>query len=250
MAFSRPVIGINLDFVPATKHGGAVTRLAAGYFDKVYEADGLPIALPPIPREEAVETMLDRIDGLILCGGLDLDPKRQNLPSHSTVVPMSPRREDFDFMLLRLAMKRQIPILGIGVGMQQINVARGGSLFLHLPEDLPKALPHFDPSGGPHRHIVLLEPGTRLDDIYGGGELRVNSSHHQAIKKLGQGLRVSAKSPDEVIEAIEVDDDEWFCVGVQWHPEAETASALDMQLFRAFIEAITGVAPKAMRLAA
>jgi putative glutamine amidotransferase len=89
-----------------------------------------------------------------------------------------------------------------------------------------------------------------MDAIYGGGELRVNSSHHQAVKKLGMGLRVGAKSPDEVIEAIEVDDDEWFCVGVQWHPESDTASALDMQLFRAFIEAITGVAPKALRLAA
>jgi putative glutamine amidotransferase len=250
MAFSRPVIGINLDYVTATKSGSALTRLGAGYFDKIYEADGLPIALPPIPREEVVESMLDRIDGLVLSGGADLDPRRQNLPLPSTVVPMASRREDFDFLLLRLAMKRKIPILGIGVGMQQINVARGGSLFLHLPEDMPRAMPHFDPSGGPHRHIVLLEPGTRLDAIYGGGELRVNSSHHQAVKKLGMGLRVGAKSPDEVIEAIEVDDDEWFCVGVQWHPESDTASALDMQLFRAFIEAITGVAPKALRLAA
>jgi putative glutamine amidotransferase len=250
MAFSRPVIGVNLDFVSTAKTGTAITRLGAGYFDKIYEADGLPLALPPIPREEAVESLLDRIDGLVLSGGADIDPKRHNLPSHSAVVPMSARREEFDFLLLRLAMKRKIPILGIGVGMQQINVARGGSLYLHIPEDLPKAMPHYDPSGGPHRHIVLLEPGTRMDAIYGGGELRVNSSHHQAIKKLGQGLRLGAKSPDDVIEAIEVDDDDWFCIGVQWHPESDTASALDMQLFRAFIEAITGVSPKAMRLAA
>jgi putative glutamine amidotransferase len=121
--------------------------------------------------------------------------------------------------------------------MQQLNALCGGNLYLHLPEDQPRALPHFDPTGGPHRHAVLLEPNTRLDEIYGGGELRVNSAHHQAVRQVGSGLRVAAVAPDGVIEAIEAVDGNWFCVGVQWHPESETASALDMQLFECFIQA-------------
>ncbi len=148
-------------------------------------------------------------------------------------------------------MDREMPVLGIGVGMQLINVIHEGTLFLHLPEEMPKSFPHFDPTGGPHRHIVNLEPNTRMDDVYGGGEIRVNSSHHQAVKKLGNDLRVSAKSPDEVIEAIESTDPNWFCVGVQWHPESETASALDMQLFECFIQAVARASqPRSLRIAA
>ena len=85
--------------------------------------------------------------------------------------------------------------------------------------------------------LVLLEPNTRLDEIYGGGEIRVNSAHHQAVRQVGAGLRVGALAPDGVIEAIETTDPNWFCVGVQWHPESETASALDMQLFECFVQA-------------
>jgi putative glutamine amidotransferase len=249
MAFSRPVIGINVDLVAASKTAGSYIRLASGYFDKIYEAGGLPILLPPLNKDEALETLLDKVDGVLLCGGADLDPKRQNLPTHSTVVPMAVRREENDFALLRKIIDRQMPVLGIGVGMQQINAAHGGTLFLHLPEDMPKSFPHYDPTGGPHRHIVNLEPKTRLDDIYGGGEIRVNSSHHQAVKKLGMGLQVSAKSPDEVIEAIESTDPDWYCVGVQWHPESDTASALDMQLFESFLQSMCVASPK-LRLAA
>jgi putative glutamine amidotransferase len=139
--------------------------------------------------------------------------------------------------LCKLALQRKLPMLAVAVGMYELNVLCGGSLFLHLPEDQPKALPHRDASGGPHRHIVLLEPGTRLDAIYGGGEIRVNSFHHQAIKQLAPRFKVSARAPDGIIEAIEADDPQWFCVGVQWHPHSETASALDMQLFEGFLQA-------------
>src|SRR5439155_10074922 len=138
------------------------------------------------------------------------------------------RREEHERLLVRSLMERQMPILGVGVGMHQLNVACGGSLFVHLPEEQPRAMPHSDSScSGPHRHAVLLEAGTRLDEIYGGGEIRVNSAHHQAVKQVGARLRVAALAPDGVIEAIESADPNWFCVGVQWHPESDTASALD-----------------------
>jgi putative glutamine amidotransferase len=234
---TRPFIGVNADFVPAGKQTTAHIRLGAGYLDAIVAAGGMPVILPPLGKETDLEPFLDRIDGVVLSGGLDLDPRRRGLPGHHAVQPMPLRREESDRLLLKLVLDRQMPVLGIGVGMQLINVAFGGTLFMHLPEELPRAMPHRDPTGTPHRHLVMIEPNTRMDEIYGGGELRVNSSHHQAVRQVGSGLRIGAVAPDGVIEAIEHSDAHWFCVGVQWHPESETASALDMQLFECFIQA-------------
>jgi putative glutamine amidotransferase len=245
----RPFIGINVDLLPASKNAPAFIRLNAGYVDCVYAAGGLPVLIPPLNKEAELETILDRLDGVVLCGGLDLDPRRSGQPAHPAVVPMAERRELSDRILVRKAVERRMPVFGIGVGMQQLNVQLGGSLFLHLPEEQPKVMPHFDPSGGPHRHIVLVEPGSKMEEIYGAGEARVNSHHHQAVKTLGRGLRVGAKSPDGVIEAIEYVGEDWFCIGVQWHPEADTASALDMQIFESFIQAAIG-APTILQMAA
>jgi putative glutamine amidotransferase len=234
---TRPFIGVNADFVPAGKQTTAHIRLGAGYLDTVIAAGGMPVVLPPLGKETDLAPFLDRLDGVILSGGLDLDPRRYGLPGHHAVQPMAERRDDSDRLLLKLVLDRQMPLLGIGLGMQQINLAFGGTLFMHLPEELPRAMPHRDPTGAPHRHLVLIEPNTRLDEIYGGGELRVNSAHHQAVRQVGSGLRVGATAPDGVIEAIESTDPNWFCVGVQWHPESDTATALDAQLFECFIQA-------------
>ena len=234
---TRPFIGISADFVAAGKVKVAHARLNAGYFDAVMAAGGLPVILPPVGREADIDSLLDRLDGIILSGGLDADPRRWGLPTHPAVQLIAERREENDRILLRRLVGRHVPVLGIGLGMQELNLACKGTLYLHLPEEQPRALPHRDQSGGPHRHAVLLEPGTRLDEIYGGGEIRVNSAHHQAVRQPGEGLRVGARAPDGVIEAIEATDPGWFCVGVQWHPESETASALDMQLFECFVQA-------------
>ena len=234
---TRPFIGVNADFVAAGKLHSAHVRLHAGYLDTVVAAGGLPLIIPPLNKGDELDALLDKCDGVVIGGGLDLDPRRSNLPTHNAVVPMAARREESDRLLLRRVLDRKMPLLAVGVGMQQLNVMQGGTLFLHLPEEMPKSLPHFDPTGGPHRHIVLLEPKTRIDDIYGGGEIRVNSAHHQAVRQVGAGLRAGARSPDGVIEAVESTAPGWFCVGVQWHPESDSASALDMQLFEAFVQA-------------
>jgi putative glutamine amidotransferase len=233
---ARPFIGINAEFVPAGKTTGAHARVNAGYFDCVLAAGGLPILVPPVTKGSDIDAYLDRLDGFVLGGGLDMDPRRSSQPTHASVEPIAHKGEVSDHTLVRRIVQRQLPLLAIGVGMQRLNVTSGGTLYLHLPEDLPRAMPHKDNTGAPHRHAVLLEPHTRIDEIYGGGEIRVNSGHHQAVRQIGKGLRVGALAPDGVIEAIEALDTNWFCVGVQWHPESETASALDMQLFENFIQ--------------
>jgi putative glutamine amidotransferase len=236
---TRPIVGINADFVQATKTLTAHARVNAGYFDAIVAAGGLPVILPPLAKDRELSALLDRLDGIVLSGGLDMDPGRQQLATRKSIHRMAERREENDRTLVRLVLERQLPVLAIGVGMQQLNVACGGSLYLHLPEDLPRSMPHRDPFGETHRHAVILEPNSRLEEIYGGGEVLVNSEHHQAVRVVGDKLRVSAKAPDGVIEALEADDPNWFCIGVQWHPESETASALDMQLFECFLQACT-----------
>jgi len=236
-ASTRPLIGINTDLVAATKLAPLQVRLHAGYFDAILAAGGMPVILPPLAKEVELDVLLDMLSGVVLTGGADMDPRRQGQPSHAAVQPMAERREINDQMLIRKLMQRQLPTLGIGLGMQQLNVATGGTMHLHLPVDMPKAMPHFDPSGGPHRHIVMVEPDTQLLEIYGSPELRVNSRHHQAVNQVGTGMRIAAKAPDGVIEAIESTLESWFCIGVQWHPESDTASALDMQLFECLITA-------------
>ena len=233
----RAFIGINADVVPAGKQSVAMIRLPLGYMDAIVAAGGLPVVVPPCCREVEADDYLDRLDGFVLIGGADLDPRRHGLPTHPGVQLMPVRRDDSDRRLVERLLDRRMPVLGIGLGMQQINVACGGTLYLHLPEEMPRCLPHLDPTGVPHRHAARIEPGTHIEEIYGGEEIRVNSCHHQAVRQVGKGFRVSAVAPDGVIEAIESTDPDWFCIGVQWHPEADSATALDNQLFECFVQA-------------
>jgi putative glutamine amidotransferase len=244
----RPFIGINADLVPAGKTSPALLRLAVGYLDAIVVAGGLPVVVPPLGRDVDMDDFLDRLDGFVLTGGADLDPRRHGLPGHPALQLLPERRDDSDRQLVRRLLDRRLPTLGIGLGMQQINVACGGTLYLHLPEDLPRSMPHRDPTGVPHRHTVAIEPGTRIEEIYGGEEIRVNSCHHQAVHQVARGFRVGARAPGGVIEAIETTDPTWFCVGVQWHPEADSATALDLQLFECFVQAC--LREPALRLAA
>ena len=235
----RPVIGIVSDFLftPTSPQGHC--RVNIGYIDAVLMAGGLPLVIPSMVKDHFNELLsyLDMVNGVIICGGKDLDPRRMGQPLSSLVKPMAERRESSDRFILNEIVARQIPLLAIGCGMQLLNIHMGGSLFTHLPIDCPKAFPHFDPSGGPHRHMVDVEPNTDLEEIYGCLELRVNSTHHQAINQIGKRLRVGARSPDGIIEAIESTDENWFCIGTQWHPEDATASALDRQIFDVFVQA-------------
>lgn len=246
---SKPVIALNADLRPATDDAAAITYLTSGYYDAVQQVGGVPLILPPLAEEADVRQVLDQVDGLLLVGGADLDPRRDGWMLHPSVRPMDPRRETFDRMLARVAGEMRLPTFGIGAGMQLLNVSQGGDLFLHIPEDLPAALPHKDPLDPAHRHTLELTPGTLMERVYGDGELRVNSRHHMAIDKLAPGFEVTARCPDGIVEAIESVMPDWFAIGTQFHPEADTASALDLRIFEEFLMgAKDGVA--AIRLAA
>ena len=235
---SKSLIGVNTDYRSATNSQPAFAYVADGYFDAIFEAGALPVIIPPYDDESDMEQLLDRLDGVMLIGGADLDPRRDGWMLHPTVRLQDARRESSDRRFMRLIAERRMPVFGIGAGMQLINVSQGGNLMLHIPEDMPTALPHLDPLDPEHRHTLQLMPGTIMDRVYGDGELRVNSMHHMAIDEVAPGFKVSARCPDGIVEAIESDMPDWFAFGTQFHPEASTASALDMRIFEEFIAGV------------
>ena len=237
-AMSKSLIGVNTDFRSAKNDQPGFSYVAAGYFDAIFQAGGLPVLIPPYDDEADMEQLLDRLDGVMLIGGADLDPRRDGWMPHPTVRLQDSRRESSDRRLVRLVAERRMPVLGIGAGMQLINVSQGGNLMLHIPDDLPHALPHLDPIDPEHRHTLQLTPGTIMDRVYGDGELRVNSMHHMAVDEVAPGFHVTARCPDGVVEAIESVMPDWFAFGTQFHPEASTASALDMRIFEEFVSGV------------
>ena len=235
---NKPLIGVNVDYRAANGATPAYSSVAAGYYDAILEVGGLPILLPPYKTEEDIDQVLDRLDGVLLVGGADLDPRRDGWMLHPTVRLQDPRRESSDRCLVRKVAERRMPVFGIGAGMQLLNVSQGGNLLLHIPEDLPTALPHLDPLDPAHRHTLELVPGTLIERVYGDGELRVNSMHHMAVDEVAPGFAVTARCPDGIVEAIESTQSDWFALGTQFHPEAETASALDVRIFEEFLTSV------------
>ena len=245
----KPRIALNADYRPAGKDGPAYTFLAAGYYNALIHCGAIPIILPPLVEDRDIELALDAVQGIVLVGGSDLDPQSDGYMRHPATRPLDPRRERFDRRLVEIVAKRRLPTLAIGVGMQLLNISQGGTLHFHIPEDLPKAMPHKDQLDPGHRHGLEVVPGTLMERIYGDGELRVNSSHHMALDDIAPGFHVTARAPDGVVEAIESTTDDWFAVGTQFHPESDTASALDMRIFEELVFAITGEQPAAKLVA-
>jgi putative glutamine amidotransferase len=239
---ARPIIGINADFRRGAHNQPAVSFLAAGYFESISKAGGLPVVLPPSLDEEAVGQILDKLDGCLLIGGGDLDPRNDGFMLHANTKPMEAYRERFDRRLVAEIVERRLPVLAIGAGMQLLNCICGGNLYLHIPDDVPGALPHRDSQDPQHRHSLAIASDSLIGRVYGEGEIRVTSRHHMAIDEVAPGFRVTARCQDGVIEAIESEMVDWFAVGTQFHPECNEASALDVRIFEEFIEAI--VEPK------
>jgi putative glutamine amidotransferase len=246
----KPLIGVNADYRAAKKDSPAFSYLCAGYYDSIIKVGAVPVIIPPLRADDDLNRILDALDGVVLAGGADLDPRRDGYMIHPSMRLMDPRREDSDRALVRLVSQRRMPVLGIGSGLQLLNISLGGTLFYHIPEDLPRALPHVDSLDPAHRHALVVVPGSIMERVYGEGELRVNSMHHMAVDDVAPGFTVTARCPDGVVEAMESTMDDWFALGTQFHPEAESASALDLRIFEEFVAGITGTVVEDVRMVA
>jgi putative glutamine amidotransferase len=235
---TAPVIGLTAyceDARWAYWHKPAVL-LPVNYAEQVAAAGGIPVLLPPVP---GVAGAVDRLDGLLLTGGGDIDPGRYGAEPHPRTVRVSVPRDAAELELLDAALAAGLPVLGVCRGMQLVNVARGGTLRQHLPADAG----HTPAPGTFGSHPVRVAAGTRLAGILGanGSGVDVPTAHHQAIDRLGDGLVATAWAEDGVIEAVEPGAaGDRFLLAVQWHPEAGTDPRL--------IEALVAAASRRMAL--
>jgi putative glutamine amidotransferase len=212
------MIGVTLD----QEEGGGYSAfpwyaLRTNYAASLAAAGGLPVALPHEP--ELAAAYLDRIDGLVVTGGaFDVDPALYGDADRHATVSLKRRRTEAELALLRGALERDMPVLGVCGGQQLLAVALGGALIQHIPDSVPDALAHEQPNPRDQAgHAVRIVAGTLLHRIVGSRAMQVNSSHHQAVRDPGEAT-VDAVAPDGVIEGIE-DRRRRFCLGVQWHPE-------------------------------
>jgi putative glutamine amidotransferase len=243
----RPLIGVTTSEVrpkerthptPEGDPSGKEMALGLPYLKGIEAAGGLPLVIPPMDTS-AIEPLLDRLDGICLSGGPDLDPALYEAEPHPELGPIEPDLDRFEIDVAARADAREMPILAICRGTQALNIVRGGALHQHLP-DLSTAVHHRQTNPGTEpSHPVEIEAGSELARIFGGEELEiadVNSFHHQAIDRLGEGLRVSARAPDGTIEAVE-DPGRRFLIGVQWHAETLVHRQAEAALFRRFVDA-------------
>jgi putative glutamine amidotransferase len=227
----RPVIGICTSLTEASwsvwKRRAALTPYE--YIAAIQRAGGLAVMLPPDPEyDRDADQILDQLDGLILAGGNDIDPAAYGAAPHHTVTETVRQRDDSELALVRRAWERDMPVLGICRGMQLLNVARGGTLLQHLPDEVGHADHRIRPgSFDGADHDVRLDPGS-LAAQAAGEEVHVTKSHHhQGIDVVGDGLSVTGHSAlgDDLPEAVEAPDHR-FVLGVQWHPEADETSTV------------------------
>ena len=234
----RPVIGITPDVGETSARAGRPSlplyTLKQAYADAVLAAGGLPIVLPYSEDETAPHEAVALCDGLVLTGGaFDIPPEMYGARPGDRLGPLKRGRTAYEQRVLRAALDADIPILGICGGMQLLAVEAGGTLFQDICDEIPGAFDH-EQKQDPREpgHPVRIMEGTALEAIVGTRDLQVNSTHHQSVNSAGRA-RVSAVSPDMVIEAIELP--ERFAIGVQWHPEL-LAGREHLLLYKALVE--------------
>ena len=211
-----PIVGITA-YGRESGPRGMQFSLPTAYVDAVRSGGGLPILLAP--GEADVGATLDAVDGLVFAGGGDIAPSRTG-GEHETNYAVDAERDGFEFELLAAALERELPVLAICRGLQLLNIVRGGSLHAHLPDAFGDAVPHRVAPLDPVPHRVALEAGAGLGRFFDAGEFEIESWHHQAVDRLGEGLRPSAFAPDGVVEALELEGAP-SVLAVQWHPELQ-----------------------------
>jgi putative glutamine amidotransferase len=223
----RPLIGVTTSEVRLARHARPLPEgdppqpemaLGVVYARAVERAGGLPVVLPPL-EAAAVAPLVEQLAGVCLSGGPDLDPAGYEAEQDPNLGPIEPALDAFEFAVARQADELGMPVLGICRGCQTLNVARGGTLHQHLPDVTDGSIDHRQAvSGLRPTHAVEIERDSRLAAIVGGEQLHVNSFHHQAVDRLGRGLRVVARATDGVVEGIEQTGGRLY-LGVQWHVE-------------------------------
>lgn len=214
----KPVIGLTSqsEEIKGTK----LNKLKYTYIDAVEAAGAIPIVLPNLTDVEDVESILERVDGLLFTGGEDISPLLFNEEPMRDTRDISYERDRMEMALFKAAYKKGIPVLGICRGLQLINVSLGGTLYQDIPSQVENSHGHlstYDIKGG--YHSVSIFKDTHLYDIFNEEKIFVNSQHHQSIKDLAEGLKINSIASDGVVEGIELENHEKFLLGVQFHPE-------------------------------
>ena len=232
---SLPIIGITTYGRNEENH----FTLPAEYIEAIRNAGGLP--WPIMHGESNLREILDHVDGLILAGGGDLNPLLYGGDDHETIYMLDDERDQTEIDLANQAIDSGTPTLGICRGTQILNVARGGSLYEHLPDVVGDKISHRVPPREPTPHAIYVSSGSRLAKILEQTRFSSSSWHHQALKNVPDEFKVVAKAPDGVVEAIEMPDHPWL-IAVQWHPELTAAEdPIQQRLFDKLVEAASQI---------
>ena len=232
-----PIIGITTN-QSHNAYGYPTVMLMQSYINAVSQAGGVPVLIPSTIAEDGWAALYSRLDGILFSGGGDIGLEFAPGEPHPRIDDVDVQRDSIEINTVRAAASDGKPFLGICRGCQVMNVALGGTLYTHIPDQLPNALDHSYP--GNMRtvlvHEVKVEEGTRLAEVFGEPILRVNSLHHQGLKDIAAPVRVAGHAPDGLVEAIELPEHP-FGVAVQWHPEWLTDQEPTRNLFKKFVEA-------------
>jgi putative glutamine amidotransferase len=232
-----PLIGITT-YRHTHSQGYPLISISEAYVQAVSQAGGIPVMIPLGLPEDQLTAMLPCLDGILLSGGGDIDPGLYDAEPHLEVNFVDPDRDRVELQLVRNVVQGQIPFLGICRGLQMINIALGGTLYTHIPDQLPGAIHHPYIKGKPRDYIAhgaQIQPGSHLFDIMDQPSVLVNSMHHQGIDRLAIDLHATAHAPDGLIEGVELRDYP-FGIAVQWHPEWLTTMAPMHALFQSFVK--------------
>ena len=233
-----PIIGITVSRNFENLH--PYNQNPSAYSEAIVMAGGLPLLIPIEFPLAQINKLIAHMDGLLISGGDDIDPQLFGAETHPSVAGICETRDQLEMELLNTAIQAKKPVLGICRGLQLINVALGGTLYTHIPAQFTTSLIHNSPEENGRNclvHDVELELNSKLGRIIGLNRFSVNSFHHQAIQTPAPDLMVTARATDGLIEAVELIDNPFGMIGVQWHPECLLAIPSQLDIFKAFTAA-------------